>query len=623
MQRTHKFLEQPDQSVADLISAILMVRSDVKRLGNMDVLVSSDIEQIRSQQVTLICGGGSGHEPAHSGFIGSGMLSAAVFGNIFASPAVTAILSAIRVCAGPKGVLVIVKNYTGDRLNFGMAVERAKSEGIAAEMVVVDDDAALPLGKGITGGRGVAGTLFVHKIAGAAAAEGKSLEDVVGVARRTVESVKSMGFALGMCTLPGVKAAEKSRLPENMIEVGIGIHGEPGKQLAIVFDEGCSVAEMVTAHALNRIVGLGTKQLQQQSAASSSCVSEMEAPRLPMVAGASVALMVNNLGGCAELECWVTARTVMQELVARGFRVRRIFVGSFMTSLEMPGLSVSLLRLDGRQCLERLDRSTSAPSWRESPNVEAAMLRSTAESTLECPDPVSMQHVGFGTLNADSGVASVPPLPRSVEILRKICTALLAIESELTQYDAVSGDGDCGLVLSKGALGVLQLLDGGSGANSLSTDSGVLFCNQLADCISGCMGGSLGALLEIMLRAMAVHLVTEDIGVDAGVSAWVRAVDVGADAIAQYGGASLGMRTLLDALLPAVGCLKTVQSGGDFVQGLKAAAEAARLGMDSTKLMRGVAGRANYISDEQLYGIPDPGAYAVSVVLDSIASNFA
>jgi len=572
----------------------------------MDVLIAADIENIRSQQVTLICGGGSGHEPAHAGFIGSGMLSAAVFGNIFASPAVTAILSAIRVCAGPKGVLVIVKNYTGDRLNFGMAVERAKAEGIMAEMVIVDDDTALPVGKGITGGRGVAGTLFVHKIAGAAAAEGKSLEEVAGVAWRTVEAVKSMGFALGMCTLPGVKAAEKSRLPENTIEVGIGIHGEPGKQVPIPTGSGSSVAGMVSEHALNRIVGAG-------SCADGALTEEA---RLPMVAGASVALMINNLGGCAELECWVTARRIARDLVARGYCVRRVFVGSFMTSLEMPGLSVSVLRLDGKQGLERLDRITSAPSWRESPDVETAMLRSTADATIACPDPV---------MTTATAAGGVPALPGSAAVLRKICVALQAEEERLTHFDAVSGDGDCGLVLGKGASGVLSLLnDDGPG---LSEDDAARLCNQLADTISGCMGGSLGALLEIMLRAMAVRLSeenkSEDISSEALVVAWIQALAVGAEAISQYGGACLGMRTLLDALLPAVDCLRSIKSSEAAAEGVKAALEAARTGMESTKFMKGVAGRANYISDEQLKGVPDPGAYAVYIVFCAIVDDSA
>ena len=245
-----KLINDVASCVNDAVEGLLLTDARLMRVGNLNILVRQDIVEVRDTNVSIISGGGSGHEPAHAGFVGEGMLSAAVLGNVFASPSVSAILAAIRVCGGKKGVLLVVKNYTGDRLNFGMAMEKAKQEGIACQMVIVDDDCALQKGKGITGGRGVAGTVFVHKVfilsyttlayplihysdtkkllmpsvsiiyrlrlnftlrtsplvfqvAGAASAAGLSLEQVHREASDAVHCVGTMGIALSTCTVPG------------------------------------------------------------------------------------------------------------------------------------------------------------------------------------------------------------------------------------------------------------------------------------------------------------------------------------------------------------------------------------------------------------------------------------
>lgn len=172
-----KLINSPASVVPDAVEGLLLTDSRLIRVSNLNIVVRRDINESKEKYVSIIAGGGAGHEPAHAGFIGEGMLSGAVIGNVFASPSVSAILAAIRVVSGPKGVLLVVKNYTGDKLNFGMAMEKARQEKINVKMVIVDDDCALPIGKGITGGRGVAGTTFVHKIAGAAAAAGLSLDE--------------------------------------------------------------------------------------------------------------------------------------------------------------------------------------------------------------------------------------------------------------------------------------------------------------------------------------------------------------------------------------------------------------------------------------------------------------
>lgn len=204
-----KLINTASAVVPDAVEGLLLTDSRLRRVSNLNIVVRRDIDSAKRKYVSIICGGGAGHEPAHAGFVGEGMLSAAVFGNVFASPSVSAILAAIRVCSGSKGVLLIVKNYTGDKLNFGMALEKAKQEKIDIKMVIVDDDCALPVGKGITGGRGVAGTVFVHKIAGAAAAAGCSLDEVYAEASNAVKLIGTLGIALTTCTVPGAPTSQR------------------------------------------------------------------------------------------------------------------------------------------------------------------------------------------------------------------------------------------------------------------------------------------------------------------------------------------------------------------------------------------------------------------------------
>ena len=226
MSKPKKIINDPADAVDDFISGLLMQYPNrLVKLANHHVILSAS----PSDGVQLLSGGGSGHEPSHAGWIGSGMLSGAICGGIFASPSVAAILAAIRAAAvnNPNGVLLVVKNYTGDRLNFGVACEKANQEGILCRMVVVADDCALERTKGITGARGVAGTVLVHKIAGAASKAGKSLDEIVEIVDQVNARIGTLGVALDSVTVPGA-AAVNDRLDDATIEIGLGIHGEAG-----------------------------------------------------------------------------------------------------------------------------------------------------------------------------------------------------------------------------------------------------------------------------------------------------------------------------------------------------------------------------------------------------------
>ena len=304
----------------------------LRRLEGQSVIVR---KEIRSDKVTLVSGGGSGHEPAHAGYVGTGMLDAAVAGEVFTSPTPDRIKAAIDAVRSDAGTLLIVKNYSGDVMNFEMAAELAETDGVKTRSVIVNDDVAVENSTYTTGRRGIAGTVFVHKIAGALAERGANLDAVAAVAQKVVGNVRSMGFALSPCTVPA-NGRPGFDLGDGEMEFGLGIHGEPGVRRAPV--------ENADALARNLL----------------SAVFD----DLPFRSGDCVAVLVNGLGGTPLMELYILNRSVAALCRERGLAVAKTYVGNFMTSLEMTGASVSLLRLDPE--LESLLADPSdAPAFRQ------------------------------------------------------------------------------------------------------------------------------------------------------------------------------------------------------------------------------------------------------------------
>ena len=304
----------------------------LRRLEGQSVIVR---KEIRSDKVTLVSGGGSGHEPAHAGYVGKGMLDAAVAGEVFTSPTPDRIKAAIDAVRSDAGTLLIVKNYSGDVMNFEMAAELAETDGVKTRSVIVNDDVAVENSTYTTGRRGIAGTVFVHKIAGALAERGANLDAVAAVAQKVVGNVRSMGFALSPCTVPA-NGRPGFDLGDGEMEFGLGIHGEPGVRRAPV--------ENADALARNLL----------------SAVFD----DLPFRSGDRVAVLVNGLGGTPLMELYILNRSVAALCRGRGLTVAKTYVGNFMTSLEMAGASVSLLRLDPE--LESLLADPSgAPAFRQ------------------------------------------------------------------------------------------------------------------------------------------------------------------------------------------------------------------------------------------------------------------
>ncbi|MEO0823484.1 MAG: dihydroxyacetone kinase subunit DhaK [Pseudomonadota bacterium] len=391
-------------------------------------------------KVALVSGGGSGHEPAHAGFVGRGMLTAAVCGEVFASPSMDAVLAGILAVTGEAGCLLIVKNYTGDRLNFGLAAERARALGRKVEMVVVDDDVAIP---DIAQARGVAGTLFVHKIAGALADEGADLATVAAAARKVVGGVVSIGMSLSTCWVPG--APRQDRIPEGRAELGLGIHGEPG-------------VETVAFESARAAVALMVERLR------------------PHLGTGRHALLLNNLGGCTPLEMGVIAEEIaLGDLAPMVGPV--IGPAALMTSLDMRGVSLSLLPVDAEA-----ERALATP-------VDCAAwpgLRSFAEPvTVALPEGLQPRRA------APSEDAAMRAL------ILAACAALEAEEDALNALDARSGDGDTGSTLAGAARGVASTVD----TLPLADTAGLL--RGLSIELGSRMGGSSGVLLAILFAAAA------------------------------------------------------------------------------------------------------------------------
>src|SRR5215471_14723934 len=307
-----KFLNRPENAVEEMLQGLAMLSPGTARLPGHKVMIRADAERVRHQQVAVISGGGSGHEPAHTGYVGAGMLSASVLGEIFTSTDTDSIVAAIKAVAGKPGALLVVKNYTGDRLNFGLAAEMARSEGIRVEMIIVDDDVALSGSGSATGARGLAGTVFVHKLLGAAAAEGKTLTELASLGKAVVSSLATMGvsFSAGISPAVGKLSFE---LGADEMELGLGIHGEPG-----VIRTKLQAADELTETLLTQILRDRDFGVEKR-----------------------ITVMINNLGATTEMELAIVARHAALFLGKKGFTIERLYAGTFLSSLDMAGISIS------------------------------------------------------------------------------------------------------------------------------------------------------------------------------------------------------------------------------------------------------------------------------------------
>uniref|UniRef100_A0A4W6CGK9 Triokinase/FMN cyclase n=1 Tax=Lates calcarifer TaxID=8187 RepID=A0A4W6CGK9_LATCA len=542
-----------DSCVDEALCGLIRANAGLSLLQGHRVVLRSDLDNLRGK-VALLSGGGSGHEPAHGGYVGAGMLSAAVAGGVFASPPPASILAAIMSLhnAGASGILLIVKNYTGDRLNFGLAAEQARNHGVTVDMVIVAEDCAFDR-PSKAGRRGLCGTIFIHKLAGALAEEGSSLDQIVAKVTEVLKGIGTLGVSLSPCSVPG--CLPSFNLPPGDMELGLGIHGEPGIKRSKV-----ASADEVVKTMIDHMTNPDSQSY------------------LPLKSGDSVVLCVNNLGALSCLEMAVVTRAAIICLENLGAVVARVMSGSFMTSLEMAGMSLTVMR------------------------ANEEILRLLFEFAVGlCVRPCKVLHVILLVCFFLLGPLS-PVMRKSLE---RVCSTLLEKQEELNSLDRAAGDGDCGNTHAQAARAIQEWLQD----HVVPGCPGKLL-SVLAGLVQEKMGGSSGALYSLFLTAAAGH-VTEG---RSNAAAWASAMHAGTQAMRRCGA--------LDALCPAVDelmKLTTAPPGGQMAI-LQAAVQKAASGAEETRNLTARAGRASYIAAERVT-LPDPGAVAVAAILRAVQES--
>ena len=486
------FFDDRKQLVNDAVEGMVLAapRANLVRLDidpAIRIIARADWDKSR---VAVISGGGAGHEPAHAGFVGKGMLTAAVCGDLFASPSVDAVLNAIVAMTGDRGCLLVVKNYTGDRLNFGLAAEKAKRYGLKVEMVIVGDDIALPDNKQP---RGIAGTALVHKIAGYAAEQGKTLGEVRDLAQQACDSVYSLGVAMATCSLPGSDGGdEEGRIKPGQVEVGLGIHGEPGASTAATQNS-------------REIIDMLVKPLKEK------------------VGDAEVAVLINNLGGVSALEMAVLTKALAHSALAANIRWL-IGPAPLVSALDMKGFSLSVLRLN--------------------PTFEKALKAGVETLGWQTPAALGPLKTARHSKIHDSVEYAPSENARVRAVVETATQTLIDLESRLNALDAKVGDGDTGSTFAEGARDIAKLLKEGE----LPLNNAAQLLQLVGERLATVMGGSSGVLMSILFTAAGQALRDG--------KALPEALLAGLGQMKHYGGADLGDRTLIDALQPALEALR-------------------------------------------------------------------
>lgn len=435
------FYNAPERVVDDVIDGLARIAPVERSAENHGIRLVLDSER-DGQRVAVLSGGGAGHEPAHAGYVGRGMLTGAIAGDVFTSPSVEAVLAAIRASCGPAGCLLVIKNYTGDRLNFGLAAERAAGEGYKVRSVIVEDDIALPEANQK---RGLAGTVLVHKIAGHYAAEGADLDTVADMAQRVCDSLCSIGLALSSCTLPGHTVDRRDP------ELGLGIHNEPGVR---------SVDPADASEAIELVL-----------------TPLLEAFDTRFDADTPLVVLLNNLGGCSTQEMGVLLNTLLESLPSERL-AKVVRPAPLMTSLDMHGFSVTLLPAEP-EFVTALESPVAAIGW----------------PGLATPHPIATFEAQTGG-NGDERPTGERDETREA-LIRGVIETLVAARDDLDALDAKVGDGDTGTTFAAGARALGEALEAGR----LSSGDDARLGHEIGDILARDMGGSSGVLLSILCTA--------------------------------------------------------------------------------------------------------------------------
>lgn len=572
-----KLINSVDSCVDDMLKGLVSCHPGLDLHAKRRVVLIKEWEQ-RGNKVALVSGGGSGHEPFAAGYVGDGMLTAVSAGSVFASPPASSVLHAIKCVSinSTGGVLVIIPNYTGDCLNFGLAVEWARKREIKVDTVTVGEDCAISelRNSNPPRSRGMCGLVFTYKIGGAMSEEGKSLTEIKNELTKVVNSMATIGVALSACSLPG--SPPLFTLAPQEMELGLGVHGEAGASRIKM----CSASEAV--------------EIMLDKLTSTLLLSE----------GDEVAALINNLGGSSHIEEWIVANEVISQLGSQNISVRRIYVGPIMTSLDMLGMQICLLRLDAEnrdKWLRYLDCETNAPAW-PGTNLSLPSLFKPQKSESDIEEHIVLQEKGLILRNEETLIFK--------DCLTAASNAIITEEKHLNELDSGCGDGDCGSTLRRLAEGILEEI----GKSSLSCPGKVFL--QLANVAETCMGGTSGAVYSLMFISAGAKL--EDSSLNCS-KAFEDAWKCSLEGVMKYSTAREGDRTMLDALIPAYNTYSkcTKETRDDHIKALKCAIDAAEKGCLSTQSMKARAGRAAYVNEALLTDV-DAGAHGVVLWLKAV-----
>ncbi|NFA61198.1 dihydroxyacetone kinase subunit DhaK [Clostridium sporogenes] len=582
-----KIINKPETVVMEMCNGIAMAHPELEFVRKYKVMKKKDINK---NKVSLISGGGSGHEPAHAGFIGKGMLDAAVCGDVFASPSQIQVYKAIKATASEKGTLLIIKNYSGDIMNFKNAAHLASEDGIKVDYVKVDDDIAVEDSLYTVGRRGVAGTVLVHKIAGAAAELGLSLEEVKSMAEKAIANVRSLGFALSSCTVPA-KRTPTFQLGEDEIEFGVGIHGEPG----IVRQKIASADELA-----KKIVHSILKDMKIDGSNNEE-----------------VALLINGFGATPLQELYLFNNSVTAELSKRNIKINRIFVGNYMTSIDMEGASVSIMKLD-KELKELLSKESDTPAFKVSGPVEPVEYVALEKNN----DTLKEVTFDLETCDCHSEIKDEKiTLDNMIYIIDKMSEVIIANEVHFCELDSHAGDGDFGMSVAKGFKQLKR-----EWKHILKEDDINIgkFLNECSLVIMEHCGGASGPIWGSAFRAAGKKVGDKK---ELSLSDFAEMMQAAVKGIQSTGersfgrGAVVGDKTLIDALVPCADLWsESANNNTSINEAFQKGAAAAVKGAKMTEEIVARMGRAGTVGERSI-GYPDAGAYGLGVIFTEISNS--
>ena len=576
----NRIINNADLVVEDMLTGWLAAHADAI-VGTDNPRVVKRRAAPEAGKVGVVTGGGSGHEPAFLGYVGDGMVDAVAIGEIFSSPTAKSFYDAMKAANGGAGVACLYGNYAGDNMNVKMAMTMAESDGIAVKTVVANDDVpSAPKGDEAKR-RGVAGEILMWKVGAAKAAQGGSLDEVIASAQKAINNTRSIGVGLSACIIPAVGHANFT-IEKGKMEVGIGHHGEPG----IDVRDTASASEMAEM-MLNVVL-----------------------PDLPFAANDRVAVLLSGLGATPIMELYILYGEIAKRLQAKNITVAFNQVGNLFTSLEMMGVTLTMMKLD-----DELESCLNEPCRSVGISVAGDVTSSRHYSGVLAADAGKTKNVAAEKIAAARTVSGASiKLAEAGSVVRNLIDTINTNRAYLSEIDGLIGDGDHGINMSKGFTGCGTRLDKlGARANDLAASF-----EQLSEALMDDIGGSMGPLYGAFFRGFVSTLAPQK-ALDAALFA--DALTTAVANVQGMGNAKVGDKTLIDAMVPALNAFRAkLDAGGVFGDCLQAMSEAAAVGRDSTKDMQARIGRSARLGARSI-GVLDAGATSCCLILQSISTS--